>query len=762
MSIFGIIDKLESPAPKQQQSQQASSAPAPIHSAANDQVHLSDEAHDTLAGWHGPSPQQKLQDALNQQHDYDSAHPDRGLFGDLTHFDEIGQRIQYQQAVKQAQAAMPWNSADDVRANLAQNPDLGSYSDDQMQTLEQLSGSDSPLHDDIQSAVARQVSSSKKIDALPTSKPFQQMLQSLVLQPDGSAPSDVQNARSHAHDLVNQAVDNLYDGDVSSDLKGKQAVQDAVGQFGNSVSDLESAAPALAQQLYNKANDELNDQGHQQQMQQMSQASSGGGSWLDTAEGALGDAISYAGDVNPLKAPLDLLSNTGLAQKGLDLTGDVMSAPASLEGTVARNILDGGSSLVADGLDTVHLSSAADDVRSWGHAAGNTIHDVAQKNSGYTRDFWGGVGSGAQGFVDGTDHAVNHPAQTLQGLGVMALHSPIFIPLRSAINHKSYSDLAKDDLSYDRGVVDAEVHSYQNTADKYGAAGALGRATFDIGTLIATDGAGSEATVTGDAVEATEAIGDATRGLDMAADGSAPTAEAAQQAAEPVPWEPRTNADGSTSYERQYTDENGVPTVESVLGNNRWRSPDFQALVDRATQEGTTAFDTVGGDGNPLTIRVNGNATPEQLSNLRAAIEAAPPNVRQFMTNINLTDNAGDILNMDGSIQTSVGGLANGRSIVVARDQLATVENAQYVLYHEAGHVLDFRLGGVSTEAETPFGSGEFVSNYASTNPLEDFAETTRVTLDDAPRLAELDPEAWANEVAAEKKQFILKLLGIG
>lgn len=73
--------------------------------------------------------------------------------------------------------------------------------------------------------------------------------------------------------------------------------------------------------------------------------------------------------------------------------------------------------------------------------------------------------------------------------------------------------------------------------------------------------------------------------------------------------------------------------------------------------------------------------------------------------------------------------------------------NFQNTVNHEVGHSVDHSGGIFSTAARTrpsdsaPFGAGPNVSDYAGTNPKEDFAESYELHRHDPARLREINPE---------------------
>lgn len=105
---------------------------------------------------------------------------------------------------------------------------------------------------------------------------------------------------------------------------------------------------------------------------------------------------------------------------------------------------------------------------------------------------------------------------------------------------------------------------------------------------------------------------------------------------------------------------------------------------------------------------------------------------------------------------SSVVGLAGDRTVALERSLLSDPKLLQIKLDHEIGHLVDQHLasgGWRSHGADTPFGKGETVSEYARLNAHEDFAETHAVLLRDWDELKE---NPWRS-VCGEKMAWILE-----
>jgi len=96
----------------------------------------------------------------------------------------------------------------------------------------------------------------------------------------------------------------------------------------------------------------------------------------------------------------------------------------------------------------------------------------------------------------------------------------------------------------------------------------------------------------------------------------------------------------------------------------------------------------------------------------------------------------------------------------LARFKLA--ERGERVLWHEAGHALDDKLGEISSSPGSPFGKGPgawaFVSEYAMTSPREDFAETHEDLVANWDQYLTYPEIAFYGEgPKADKRRFILE-----
>jgi hypothetical protein len=146
--------------------------------------------------------------------------------------------------------------------------------------------------------------------------------------------------------------------------------------------------------------------------------------------------------------------------------------------------------------------------------------------------------------------------------------------------------------------------------------------------------------------------------------------------------------------EREYIDEDGTHVHESKYGQNHLRQyGDFDSMVYDAKAAGTTTFYTTGGNGEAIPINIHGNVTPQQLEHLSSVIQNAPAVARSTFHDISIVDRIGEHLDANGSVITEIPAEASAHGIVVTRQLVETPAELQPILFHEAGHVLDFSQG---------------------------------------------------------------------
>lgn len=104
----------------------------------------------------------------------------------------------------EAQQATRWENRGDVLENLRDNPDLSTYSDEQLLAANRLAGRDAELRGRLQDTTAAYVTErTNSVDDLPSNLGFQQLLQDQVVASDDER---VQTARERLGGQVDRAV----------------------------------------------------------------------------------------------------------------------------------------------------------------------------------------------------------------------------------------------------------------------------------------------------------------------------------------------------------------------------------------------------------------------------------------------------------------------------------------------------------------------------------------------------------------------------
>jgi hypothetical protein len=229
------------------------------------------------------------------------------------------------------------------------------------------------------------------------------------------------------------------------------------------------------------------------------------------------------------------------------------------------------------------------------------------------------------------------------------------------------------------------------------------------------------------------------------------------------------------------TDSNGNPVIYSKSGENQWWSVDINttgknivndANVGKSSQpivsntfkfngqdvhfeqyppgpNGSQYSKLLFPDGKTVDIYSQSQLPQSYLENIAKTINNAPPKTFENTSTIQVFNQLGEVMGPDGKPQP-VAGFAGGGdgTIMVTADSVSTPGAAGHVLPHEAGHVLDYngdsspQLSSTAVDANgNPlFGQGQYVgkngiakisesdyvSEYASRNAMEDFAETHR------------------------------------
>lgn len=215
----------------------------------------------------------------------------------------------------------------------------------------------------------------------------------------------------------------------------------------------------------------------------------------------------------------------------------------------------------------------------------------------------------------------------------------------------------------------------------------------------------------------------------------------------------------------------GEPVTHYQDGRNEWWMPDIlgktqalRAVLDKSTATATLFEFDLNGDGAADFILQQFPPTADgachgiveragsgekvhvyscrplgqtELRNVARAVHAAPPGAFAPDSAIYALTDLGETRTPGGPAGT-VGGAAVDSRVVIHFDMLGSEKLTQHILFHEIGHVKDvgprpdiFGSGQLVTtyNREADLKRSSFVSEYASRNATEDFAETHRFTL---------------------------------
>ncbi len=233
---------------------------------------------------------------------------------------------------------------------------------------------------------------------------------------------------------------------------------------------------------------------------------------------------------------------------------------------------------------------------------------------------------------------------------------------------------------------------------------------------------------------------------------------------------------GETSRQRNVPSQDDKPDWSEVIcGDKHTRSRNFEAdgvvwnetitgdQGKRRVKDGIASLQAVAKQSGTTRLgeaEVHGKLTAQQLENLRAALEAMPPEARALARDISVLDSLGIDLTGEGKENGGgPGGLAASGLMAVKAAQLDKPFNARRVVFHETGHLLDKAHGVLSDKP--PWGDGSSVSAYGRTSPGEDFAEVHRVVLSDFESFRQMSPSDWARQSECAKKLQIAALYGL-
>ncbi len=325
--------------------------------------------------------------------------------------------------------------------------------------------------------------------------------------------------------------------------------------------------------------------------------------------------------------------------------------------------------------------------------------------------------------------------------------------LRSeAEDQKQLGDKTRTGLSdaLDQAARD-RVSEYRSEGGDYAASRDLTRAAWEIGTIVfAPESAAGKADKGADLANGVNHLGDLAAAGDKLTDAER-TLEKASQAGRALhgerfnevrsPWQ--SLQDGTNLRQVADAKDGGIWNeivtadgrhvlqrpganggVESIQGSNRWVARDQQALSEAAAGKHRVLQ---AGDRRVL---VQGDATPEQITNLQAALDRLPPGAQKHLPqDIYVNHDLGSILDVgSGALKEPIAGLGGNGSILLHDQALESADNAFQVVSHELGHELDNALGGLSNDSRWVPGRRP-VTDYAGTNAAENLAEHSKLVL---------------------------------
>lgn len=346
------------------------------------------------------------------------------------------------------QHAQVWHSPDDVARNLARNGDLATWSKPQLNTLDRLAATSPAWESKVTSAVAKYASGVRDLDEIPTRPAMQRLLHDHLL--DGLdqrcvlPTPEVEQARQHLDGLVDAKVGRTLDKRLQG-AEGDDALSRSLGGWVGDVRKQQLKQPALADMLERSAETRA-----------------------DSAQKSGRFEDVRRADDGPVRQLGNLLSD------GADATGGAMSAAADTIAPLGDK-LPGGLGLFVNTRVTAGFLDAA----------GSTVSSV-----------------GHSGTYTGLGKMVYH------GLDLNPITGIPSLALKSAFSGRSVRDVLGDDVGFAKNVGTGFVSGYGDSYRKYGAEGVVGHVSFDVLSLVASDGAGgaAKAAVVARLAEAGEAI----------------------------------------------------------------------------------------------------------------------------------------------------------------------------------------------------------------------------------------------------------------
>ncbi|MBX3172658.1 MAG: hypothetical protein KF760_34995 [Candidatus Eremiobacteraeota bacterium] len=164
-------------------------------------------------------------------------------------------------------------------------------------------------------------------------------------------------------------------------------------------------------------------------------------------------------------------------------------------------------------------------------------------------------------------------------------------------------------------------------------------------------------------------------------------------------------------------------------GENKW------IIAGGSLADQIKVSQAVGAQGQVLGIPLTGVIDPGEQGRLAKALQPiwdqmGPERVKKILKNLHIQTLLGEMQNGSAAGMAGLGG--NGQ-VAISRDALLDHEKAKDYLGHEIGHLVDEEMGAkfgltrLSDAPGSPFGqgleAGDFRSDYARRNRMEDFAE---------------------------------------
>lgn len=248
------------------------------------------------------------------------------------------------------QQKQDWKSPADALQNLKENPDLSSYSDAQLQSLNLLAAKNPKYRDEIAAATGNYVNErTNSLDDIPESQQFQGLLSTQVVENPNfdSLAKGTQDVVQSAQDNLRGQVDRSLSSSLDRNLEGKEGDDEAeqgLEGFGTDLQGLARKNPALVPFFKTGAETLLQDEKTAEKINDVKQADDGLlGDVTNWVGGAIKDSTAWVGDklgdvaklgfkYGPLGLPATLATE-GLALAGVD-------APKKVWDDIATGAID--------------------------------------------------------------------------------------------------------------------------------------------------------------------------------------------------------------------------------------------------------------------------------------------------------------------------------------------------------------------------------------------------------------------------------------